>query len=238
MRTILLSLWLLLSFCAVASPLPDDCRQLVLVLTADWNQSQAELRRFERPSAAGPWRQVGGAWLAVVGRKGLAWGSSPSPNDSPEKKEGDGRAPAGAFAITSLWLRPGIASPGPQGFVPQPIHPDTVAVDDPRSAHYNKILRRSQASVDWQSCEKMDIPDYDRVLVVAHNTESPQPGRGSCIFIHRWESADIATSGCTAMAEDHMKALVDWLRPDRRPFLVQLPRAVARTWQASGKLPR
>ncbi len=210
----------------------------MLVLTADWDQPQAELRRFERSRAGDPWRPVGEAWLAVVGRKGLAWGMAPSSGQAPHKKEGDGRAPAGAFAITSLWLRPGIAPPGPEGFVPQPIHPDTVAVDDPRSSHYNRILRRSQTSVDWQSCEKMDIPDYDRVLVVAHNTESPQPGRGSCIFIHRWESPEIATSGCTAVAEGHMQALVDWLRPDHRPYLVQLPRGTARAWQASGKLPR
>lgn len=238
MRTLIFGIWLLFSALASALPLPKDCYQLVMVVTPDWSQPHGQLRRFQRTSENGPWKEVGSPWLVVVGRNGLAWGDAPENSKAPVKKEGDGRAPAGLFAITDLWLRLGIAPPGRLGFRPHRIEADTVGVDDPRSSHYNRIVRQSETRVDWTSCEKMDIPDYDRVLVVAHNTATPQPGRGSCIFIHRWESAEIATSGCTAMAEGHMELLVGWLRPDARPFLVQLPRAEAQAWQVSGELPR
>lgn len=234
-----LMLFLLLSLPVLAekTPVADDCRQLILVVSPRWDSPKATLERFERRS--GGWRAVGRPIPVILGGSGMGWGlGEHSPGAGPQKKEGDNRAPAGVFALTQLWLRPGIAPPGPGGFIPQRIQPDTIAVDDPDSRLYNRILRTSQTpDPDWESWEKMNISDYDRVLVVAHNLEKPQPGRGSCIFVHRWDTPDTPTSGCTAMEEKNLVELIRWLRPDSRPRLVQLPESEAREWRERGWIP-
>ena len=77
----------------------SDAGQLVLVTTADWDATTGELRRFERDGNG--WRQVGDAAPISVGRTGTAWGIglTAARNDGPIKREGDGKAPAGVFAI-------------------------------------------------------------------------------------------------------------------------------------------
>ncbi|MBX3166133.1 MAG: L,D-transpeptidase family protein [Candidatus Eremiobacteraeota bacterium] len=222
---------LLCSFAGWAQALAGDCQQFLLVVTPGWNQPKAQLQRYEKK--AEKWLAVGAPMPAILGRAGLGWGLGDwtVSRQGPQKKEGDNRAPAGSYQITQLWLRQGIAGPPPGGFPVHRIQADTVAVDDPKSAYYNRILRSSQVrQPDWESWEKMDIPDYDRVLVVSHNLEQPTPGRGSCIFIHRWEGLDKPTSGCTALAEKDLIEVIGWLRPQSKPRLVQLPKEKAEEW--------
>lgn len=216
---------------------PADCRQMVLVVAPGWNSWKGQLQRYQRDHASAPWQAQGDPIEVVLGAQGLAWGLgevAPAAQ-GPRKREGDGRAPAGVYALPQLWTRPGIAPPPSGGFVPRAIHPDTFGVDDPKSRFYNRIVEG--VPKDWKSCERMDIPDYDRVLVVAHNLDKPRPGCGSCIFVHRWEASSIPTSGCTAMAETDLVTLIDWLRPDRSPRLVQLPQKEAELWNLRGWLP-
>lgn len=238
----ILRLYLLLLFCltglAWGDGLSPDCKQVLLVTAQDWNQAQGSLQRYELQSEG--WRPFGKPVAVVLGRAGLAWGLSEeaTPAQEPHKKEGDNRAPAGVFEITDLWLRPRIAPPPKGGFPVHRIQADTIGVDDPNSRYYNRIVQSSQIhEPDWESWEKMNISDYDRVLVVAHNTRQPQPGSGSCIFIHRWENAKKGTAGCTAMAEVDLIKIVNWLRPDHHPRLVQLPAGQTQTWLLNHKFP-
>ena len=69
-------------------------------------------------------------------------------------------------------------------------------------------------------------------IVVDHNgivTEDtanlPQPGGGSCVFLHIWHSNDQGTIGCTATSEIDLETLLTWLDPARKPLLVQATRA-------------
>lgn len=222
------------------SPIASECQQLVVVVSPDWKSTKAWLRCYDRnhdqwvenPQLSGP---------VQLGRTGLAWGLGEHAEpkvQGPTKMEGDGKAPAGVFSISQLWLRPGIRPPAEGGFRAQIIAADTVAVDDPKSRFYNCIVGRNQVGfMDWKSAETMDIPDYDRVLVVTHNLEKPVPGRGSCIFIHRWETSQTPTSGCTALQEDHLVKLINWLQPKAQPRIVQLPKSEATSWQRAGWIP-
>ena len=76
-----------------------DAQQLVMVTTADWNATTGTLQRYQRHG--GSWQAVGTATPITVGRAGSAWGIGlhPAQGDGPQKQEGDGRAPAGVFAI-------------------------------------------------------------------------------------------------------------------------------------------
>jgi hypothetical protein len=56
---------------------------------------------------------------------------------------------------------------------------------------------------------------YREGFVIAHNPDN-QPGKGSCIFAHLWRKPGEATAGCTAMPQENMQRLLDWLRPQAR----------------------
>lgn len=224
------------------SPIPAETRQLLLAVVPDWNDVHAELKRFERTDTG--WKQVGEAWPAVVGVHGAAWGrglhgrGAPAGQSGPVKKEGDGRSPAGVFAIGASFGYD--KSPARGARLPYTqVDDDWLCIDDGASARYNQVLDTAGLEVDWRSFEPMRRKDelYRRVIVVEHNPE-PAPGAGSCIFLHLWHGPDGGgTAGCTAMAPDPMEALLAWLDPAARPVYVLLPAAAAIALRAPWALP-
>jgi D-alanyl-D-alanine dipeptidase len=98
-------------------------------------------------------------------------------------------------------------------------------VDDPQSAHYNRIIDRAGVeNPDWKSSERMrrDDDQYRWLVVVDHNAQS-EPGCGSCVFLHVWEAPGKGTAGCTAMDLSSMEGFLRRLDAKKRPMLVQLP---------------
>lgn len=180
-----------------------------------------------------------------LGRSGLAWGRGlhpPVTRAGVEKREGDGCAPAGVFAITSLFGYAAPDSPFARAAKLPYLYADhdLKAIDDPASAHYNRIVDQSAvAQPDWASCEDMrrDDPRYAVGAVVAHNSEPPVPGAGSCIFLHVWAGEGVQTAGCTAMALADMTAIAGWLDGAAAPVLVQLPWAEYAARRAGWALP-
>jgi L,D-peptidoglycan transpeptidase YkuD (ErfK/YbiS/YcfS/YnhG family) len=217
-------------------------RQMVLVTTGGWDSVPGVLRRFERRGARGAWAQVGRDVVVAVGRSGLGWGAGlvdVGGAAGPRKKEGDGRAPAGVFALQAAF-----------GFAPRaeaswlrlnylPLTPSVECVDDPGSSYYNLTLdRESVKAVDWNSSERMrSVEGYRWGVFVGHNAAPPVAGRGSCIFLHVWAGPGKGTAGCTAMEEESLKELLRWLDPKRRPLLVQLPEGEYARLHTAWRLP-
>jgi L,D-peptidoglycan transpeptidase YkuD (ErfK/YbiS/YcfS/YnhG family) len=212
------------------SPLMPSVRQVVIVRTPEWNSITGTLHRYRRDSSGDQWRPDDAPIPVVVGRNGLAWGiglnTQPADSDAPGKAEGDGKAPAGAFAFNSAFGYP------PSGSVPWIRMPYVRAeqtykcVDDVRSRHYNTLVFADQIDSDWNSSEDMLREDelYRLGLVVEHNwAPRTQHGRGSCIFLHIWQGPDRGTAGCTAMAGPDIEKLLSWLDPTMCPVLIQLP---------------
>lgn len=222
--------------------LPDASRQMLRVIAPGWDSAAAVLQRFERPVVSGDWQACGPAIPVSLGRSGLAWGRGlHRAVGGAEKGEGDGRAPAGIFALTALF---GYAAPDSTlaraARLPYLVATaDLKAIDDPASAHYNRIVDQSAVKPDWASCEDMLRSDgrYALGAVVAHNAEPVVPGAGSCIFLHVWEGPGAPTAGCTAMALADMTALAGWLAAAAEPVLVQLPQAEYERWAADWGLP-
>ncbi|MEL1263317.1 L,D-transpeptidase family protein [Pseudoxanthomonas putridarboris] len=244
---------LLLPFCAAAvhaeppSAATHGARQLVVVTTADWDADQGILRRFERDAGESPWREVG-AFAVGIGRNGSAWGDGlharDEQGDGPEKREGDGRSPAGVFDL-------GIAF----GYAPaadtelhlpyRQMDAGDYCIDVPDSPLYNRIVDAREVGADAvkDSTEPMRLdlhnegdPRYRLGFVVEHNPAN-MPRRGSCIFAHLWRRPGEATAGCTAMAEGDMRALLAWLDPTARPRFVLLPEAEYDRHQPGWQLP-
>ena len=241
---------MLLAACAHApSPAPvahawSDAGQLVLVTTADWDATAGELRRYERTRAG--WRQVGDAAQITVGRAGSAWGIGlhPAPGDGgPVKREGDGKAPAGVFAIGTAF---GYATSAHTGLHYQGMGRNDWCIDVPSSPLYNRIVDRSVAKAPGldQSTEPMRLDlhnngdqRYREGFVIEHNVDGKVASGGSCIFAHLWGQPGQATAGCTAMAPGTMQATLAWLDRDRKPVFVLLPRVQYRALQQSWDLP-
>lgn len=205
------------------------CRQVLRVIAREWASTTGELQRFDRATPESAWQPAGEAIPISLGRGGLGWGLGrhPAGEAGPCKAEGDGRAPAGIFAITALF---GSADAGSDfaraARLPYfAATPDLKAIDDPRSQHYNRIVDQGVVAQDWNSCEDMLRSDerYTVGAVIAHNTSPPQPGAGSCIFLHVWEKPGAPTAGCTAGALADIREICLWLEAAASPCLVQLP---------------
>jgi D-alanyl-D-alanine dipeptidase len=222
------SLLLVAALLAGQARTPPAPRQLLVVTTPAWDSVSGTLRRYARTGVGAPWREVGAPVRIVVGQSGLAWGEDAVGRArDPHKREGDGRAPAGRFALGAAF---GFAPPGEMDHVRLPylqLADGTECVDDPASRHYNTVLDRSDARrVDWASSERMRTIDLYRLgVIVRYNASPVRRGRGSCIFLHIWRAEGSPTSGCTAMPADDLEAVVRWLDPARQPMLVQLPTA-------------
>lgn len=216
-----------------------ESEQIVLVTTPDWNSVSGRLSLFETSTQG--WKQVG-SWPIVVGRNGLAWGKGMHPPESgdPQKREGDGKSPAGIFKLSSAFgSEPSIRVKDIK--LPYlPLSAVIECVDDANSQYYNAIVNREEVTKpDWNSSEKMLAigEQYRLGVVVDHNFQPRAPGHGSCIFLHIWKGETSGTAGCTAMDAKHMERIVRWLDPVKKPLLVQLPVSEYERLQQRWKLP-
>jgi L,D-peptidoglycan transpeptidase YkuD (ErfK/YbiS/YcfS/YnhG family) len=219
-----------------------QARQLVLVTTSDWNADRGLQRRYER--MADGWRQVGDAQPVMIGRSGAAWGLGlhDAGHPGPVKREGDGRSPAGMFAIGEAF------GYGPTARTSLPyaaMQASNYCVDVSGSPLYNRIVDADVvgAAAVAQATEPMrrDLhadgdQRYRLGFVIEHNMQA-RPMAGSCIFAHLWKSPEDPTTGCTAMAPPTMQALLGWLRPELHPVFVLLPLPEYRRLQGAWGLP-
>ncbi len=220
----------------------DDARQLVLVTPPDWNTSDAILQTFERTTHG--WRPASGKIPVVIGRAGTAWGIGLHPaQPGAQKQEGDGRSPAGVFAIGGAF---GYAKSATTGLKYTAMGIDDYCIDVAGSQLYNRIVNVhdvGRAAVS-DSTEPMrrDLhangdQRYKLGFLIEHNPHRVG-GAGSCIFAHLRQRADSSTLGCTAMNEPSMDSLLSWLRAADHPIFVLLPLQAYTRLSASWHLPQ
>lgn len=246
--TLLLVAMALLSGCASApAQLPTGCRQAIIGITEGWNDSHATLNVVQR-NAQGNWVRVLGPIPARLGRNGTAWGRGlhSNPRGAVLKKEGDGRSPAGIFALGGLW----VTNPTPVQCHPAipyvKVGPNDLWVTDPTMPKlYNRWVRLDHpAATPWELHEQMRQTDYAHSIkmLVCHNTPDCRGGAvvngGSSIFFHIWrENGGKPTAGCTAMAEEHLRAIIARLRPELHPVYILLPRTEYARLRGTRNLP-
>lgn len=226
------------------SPAWANAEQLVVVVTADWDAPNGELRRYERSDGRAAWREIGEEAPVTVGRAGSAWGIGlhPAQSSGPQKREGDGRAPAGVFALGTAF---GYASSISTALPYRAMSGTDYCIDVPASPFYNRIVDAREAGENAiaGSTEPMrrDLhasgdQRYRLGFVIEHNPNA-QPGAGSCIFAHLWKAPGEPTAGCTAMADGVMEQVVAWLDPRRKPVFVLLPQSEYQRLRSSWTLP-
>ncbi|MBP6534232.1 MAG: hypothetical protein KAZ45_02290 [Arenimonas sp.] len=232
----------LLSAASPDTPWQSESTQLIVVITADWDAPTGSLQRFERID--GHWKPLAKPFSVTVGKLGSAWGIGlhEPQADGPQKQEGDGKAPAGIFALGNAFgYAPALDTK--LGYVPMT---DTDwCVDVNESTLYNQIVSTRDVGIDAVegSSEPMrrdqhldGDPLYRQGFVIRHNP-SNVPKAGSCIFAHLWRAPGKPTAGCTAMDSADMSALLEWLDAAKKPVFVLMPAAEYRRLRKSWQLP-
>jgi hypothetical protein len=238
LRTLCLGLWLgaflfcvLMGRATATETLLDTLKadQIIVVTAKDWGSTSGNLVAFERVQAV--WKSTELSGAANLGRTGLSWGEGLHPTqDGNQKKEGDGKTPAGVFAFgIAFGDRPNVATKMPY----EQMTSGHYCIDVETSPLYNQIVdtsRVGQAAVEG-STEPMRLDlvkkgdrQYAKGLVILSNPKN-SPGKGSCIFMHLWPKKGAVTLGCTALDEKLLDALLLWLDPKKRPVFVVLPQA-------------
>lgn len=127
------------------------------------------------------------------------------------KREGDGAAPAGSFALRRVHYRAD-RGPAPSTALPvRPIAEDDGWCDDPAHEDYNTLVTLPVQA----SHEVMRREDglYDLVVEVGYNDDPPVPGRGSAIFMHIARPDYSPTEGCVALARGDLERVLAKLGP-------------------------
>jgi D-alanyl-D-alanine dipeptidase len=202
--------------------IPPDTSQVLLVSSKGFNSTQASLQAYER--SGNEWKEVLKRPITVnLGRNGLAWGKGlielVHAQDEPVKVEGDGKSPAGLFRLGMLFGYKDNSFDLPYLQVDK----NTLCIDDSDSLYYNQIIQEKDSG-QFKSFEFMRREDilYKLGIIVGHNQENLKK-RGSCIFVHIQKGEKSPTAGCTSLQEEQLFKIMQWLKKESFPLLLQLP---------------
>lgn len=171
--------------------------QMIVVVTKNWDDFHGTAQRYERDEIRGKWRAAGQSFAVVVGKRGLGWGEglqpgTPSKTNAPVKREGDERAPAGIFPLTSSFGYSKENLPGAR--MPYLFLSETVeCVDDPHSPRYNQLVDRSKVKKDWNSSEQMrrDDDSYRWGVFLLLTTQTRPEAERALVFFSTFGAARI-----------------------------------------------
>ena len=190
-----------------------DARQIIAVTNTSWTSSHATVRTFVRRD--GTWHARFTPFHAHIGRRGFGR----------HKHEGDEQTPVGSYGVGRLFGT--AADPGVRASYRRTDQRD-FWVDESASPYYNRWRRGtsadgSHAYIDgrYTHVEHLYVPSvYDHAFVIRYNVHYV-PGRGSAIFFHHTNG--LGTSGCVAVADRRIRALLRWIDKTRGIRIVMGP---------------
>jgi len=239
----ILLMWVLPAQAAV----PTACTQAILGIAEGWNSSHVTISVVEK-NAQGQWVRVLGPYKGRLGRNGLVWGLGlhSNPRKATTKKEGDGRSPAGIFALGGLWVTHPTPVKHHRSIPYVKVGPNDIWVTNTTDARmYNRHVRLDHpACTAWELKEQMRQKDYPHSIkmLICHNTPERKGGvvvgGGSSIFFHIWRKGGKSpTAGCTSMQESDLRTMIARLDPARKPVYILLPKSEYIRLRQSWRLP-
>ena len=191
-------------------------QQILLVVADDFNTSTAYLELFEGDKKIFETE-------VNIGKNGLGWGIGEvtlQQKNDPIKYEGDQKAPAGIFKLTTTFgYTYKSSSTLPYLYTDQQL----ICIDDSNSPFYNQIIMKMGKEKSFEYMKRNDH-QYKYGITVAHNLKQIQQ-RGSCIFLHIEKAKGVGTAGCTSMQENDLKKILIYLDKTKNPILIQIPKS-------------
>lgn len=240
---IALTLTQLCTLNAKSFKLPQKHQQAIVATPENWSSSHATLQIYEK--VKGKWLKKGNSWKTRIGRNGSAWGLGISPNQQGnQKREGDGRSPAGVFLIGGAYGYANSIKKHPS--LPyKKVTSRDMWVEDINSSKYNRhFVLKHEPKTEWEKKQQMRQGDYAHALklYIAHNHATKwkraKKAKGSAIFFHIWrKGGSKATSGCTVMEKSKLKKLVAQIDPSKNPVYILLPKKEYTRLKPLWKLP-
>ena len=131
----------------------------------------------------------------AIGKKGIGY----------KKKEGDLITPSGQFRIKYILYRKDRLNISTK-LKKKVIKKNMGWCDDPKSNHYNKLVRLPFAYKHEKLFKKENI--YDIILVLNYNMNPVKKNKGSAIFIHVAKNNFKKTEGCIAIKKLNLVKLI------------------------------
>ena len=204
----------------------DRATRLIVVTVPDMSATKAEMRTYERASPAAHWGLKTGAEPAVIGARGIGWGTKfvhMQRGDEPIKQEGDKRSPAGIYRFGATFGFEAAKRAGHMQLEPG----KQFCVDDLRSPHYGRIVKKSVAGEGVSGEDMATFPQFKHGIVVDYPPRRDKKA-GSCIFLHVWQGAGVGTAGCVALPEERVSFLQSWAASRNTVIAILEQEAIAR----------
>ena len=139
----------------------------------------------------------------AIGKKGIG----------NKKKEGDLITPIGVFNIKYILYRKDRVKVSTK-LKKKVIKKNMAWCDDPKSMHYNKLVKLPFAHKHEKLYKKENI--YDIILVLNYNMNPIKKNKGSALFIHVSKINYKKTEGCIAIKKLNLIKLLRKINPNTR----------------------
>ena len=139
----------------------------------------------------------------AIGKKGIGI----------KKKEGDLITPTGQFKIKYILYRKDRVKISTKLKIII-IKKNMGWCDDPKSNHYNKLVKLPFAYNHEKLFKKENI--YDIIIVLNYNMNPVKKNRGSAIFIHVAKNNFKKTEGCVAIKKQNLIKLIKEISPETK----------------------
>ena len=136
----------------------------------------------------------------AIGKKGIGY----------KKKEGDLITPSGQFKIKYILYRRDRVKISTK-IKKKIIKKNMGWCDDPKSSHYNKLVKLPFAYNYEKLFKKENI--YDIIVVLNYNMNPVKKNKGSAIFIHIAKNNFKKTEGCVAIKKLNLIKLIKEIGP-------------------------
>ncbi len=138
-----------------------------------------------------------------IGKRGIGY----------KKKEGDLITPSGQFKIKYILYRKDRLKISTR-LRKKVIKRNMCWCDDPRSSHYNKLVRLPFAYKHEKLYKRENT--YDIILVLNYNMNPVKKNKGSAIFIHVAKNNFKKTEGCVAIKKINLVKLIKKINPNTK----------------------
>ena len=185
-----------------------QAQQILTVTTSTKGSYKAKLNAYEKVNGA--WTKKFSDLEVVVGKNGFFL----------DKKEGDSASPSGAFTFGTVIYN----GKKPQtAMVAKLATKNDYWVSDSKLEKYNVwINKKDGPDKSWKAYRTLSDAQFKYSILINYNVDKDKKlNKGSGIFLYATDVKNVGTGGGIGISETNMLKLLAWLKPEKKPMIVQ-----------------